>query len=432
MSADPVDFDVVVVGAGIAGSVTALLLARAGRQVALVERAGVPGEKNLSGGVLYPHALREVFPGFPAGAPVERAITRHVTVTLNGPSAVALDYSDATLAAPVNAVTVLRAPFDAWLAERAEEAGAHLLPGVRVDGPLLSEGRVVGVRAGDDEVRCRVVVAADGVNSFLARAAGLRGAPASEHLGLGVKGTFGLPAATISARFGVAEGRGAAWSVVGDATQGLPGGGFVYTNTASVSVGVVVRLDALAASGLAASELFERFVAHPYLAPYLADAALLEYGAHLVPEGGRAMVGEVVGDGLVVVGDAAGLALNTGLTVRGMDLAVGSALAAAEGVDRALARGDVSRAGLAGYPERLWAGFVGQDLRTYERTPTFLERPRLYGDYGELLARAMREVYTQDRTPRRRLGAVVRDAARRSPVRLRDMVGDVVAGWRAL
>ena len=50
------------------------------------------------------------------------------------------------------------------------------------------------------------------------------------------------------------------------------------------------------------------------------------------------MIGEIVMDGMVVVGDAAGLTLNTGLTVRGMDLAVGSAIAAAEAVHAALNR----------------------------------------------------------------------------------------------
>ena len=78
------------------------------------------------------------------------------------------------------------------------------------------------------------------------------------------------------------------------------------------------------------------------------------------------MIGEIVMDGMVVVGDAAGLTLNTGLTVRGMDLAVGSAVAAAEAIGTALDAKDISKAGLAGYREKLFASYVGpghEDLR---------------------------------------------------------------------
>ena len=176
-SAEP-DFDVIVVGAGPAGSVAAYRLAAAGLSVVLIERGEAPGAKNLSGGVLYGRVLDEVFPGFADTAPVERRITRHVTTFLTADSHVSIDYAGAGLASPVNAVTVLRAKLDAWLAERAEEAGVFVMSGVRVDGLLREAGpdgtqRVVGVRAGDDELRARVVVAADGVNSFLARGIGL-------------------------------------------------------------------------------------------------------------------------------------------------------------------------------------------------------------------------------------------------------------------
>ena len=72
------------------------------------------------------------------------------------------------------------------------------------------------------------------------------------------------------------------------------------------------------------------------------------------------MVGEVVIDGLVVVGEAAGLTINSGLTVRGMDLAIGSAVAAADGIGSALERGDTSRAGLAAYREKFFASYAGR------------------------------------------------------------------------
>ena len=131
-----VDFDVIVVGAGIAGCVTAYQLARQGRSVVLIERGEAPGSKNLSGGVLYCRVLESVFPGFVDRAPVERRITRNVLSFLNDTSHLNVDYWDSRLAEPVNAVTVLRAKLDPWMAAECEQAGVVVMPGVRVDALL--------------------------------------------------------------------------------------------------------------------------------------------------------------------------------------------------------------------------------------------------------------------------------------------------------
>ncbi len=437
MTAVEPDFDVVVVGAGPAGAVAATLLARQGLQVVLIERGETPGTKNLSGGVLYGRVLDDVFPGYADEAPVERRITRHVTTFLTPDSSVAIDYTGGPLAEPVNAVTVLRARFDPWLAERAEEAGVFLMPGVRVDELLREPGpdgtpQVVGVRAGDDELRARVVVAADGVNSFLARSIGLRAKPAEHHVALGVKAVVSLPRSVIEDRFGVTGDQGAAHAIVGDCTQGIGGGGFLYTNAESLSVGVVLRLDDLVRSGRKAIDVFEHFLAHPGLAPYVRDGEVVEYGSHLVAEGGLDMLGEVATGGMVVIGEAAGLTINSGLTVRGMDLAIGSAIAAARGIGEAIAAGDVSATGLAAYRRHLDASFVMADLRTYAKAPSFLERTGMYGAYGELAASLFRDVFSLDGTPRKHLVQVARGALKKSPVTVRQLVSDGWAGVRAL
>ncbi len=434
-TAEP-DFDVIVVGAGIAGCVTAYQLAKQGHSVVLIERGESPGSKNLSGGVLYSRGIQKVFPEFLDEAPIERRITRNYVNFLNAESSVGIDYRDNRFADPVNAVTVLRAKLDAWLAQKCEEAGVLILPAVRVDRVLTEDGatgkRVVGVQADTDELRAHVVVAADGVNSFMAREVGLRKKEPLKHLATGVKCVVSLPRETIEARFNLTGDEGAAIAAVGDCTQGVGGGGFVYTNIDSISVGVVLRLDDLTAKRKVVTDVFDHFLAHPFIAPYLEGGEVAEYGCHLVAEGGLDMIGEIAMDGMLVVGDAAGLTLNTGLTVRGMDLAVASAVAAAEGIHSALEQNDTSKSGLSGYRERLFASYAGKDMKTYAKAPAFLELERLYKDYGELFADVLYGAFNLDTQPRQHLLSVARKALMRSPVTMRQLVRDGIAGARAL
>ncbi|MEO6142571.1 MAG: FAD-dependent oxidoreductase [Dermatophilaceae bacterium] len=430
------DFDVIVVGAGIAGCITAYQLALQGRSVLLIERGEAPGSKNLSGGVLYCRGMQGVFPDFLDEAPVERRITRNYINFLNAESSVGIDYKDARLADPVNAVTVLRAKLDPWLAGKCEEAGVFLMSGVRVDSVLTENGsagkRVVGVKAGEDELRAHVVVAADGVNSFIAQEVGLRTKQPLNHLATGVKCVVNLPRETIEARFSVTGDEGAAFAVVGDCTEGVGGGGFMYTNTESISVGVVLRLDDLTAKRKVATDVFDHFLTHPVIAPSLQGGEVVEYGCHLVAEGGLDMVGEIDMDGMVVVGDAAGLTLNTGLTVRGMDLAVASGVAAAVGIGAALGRKDYSKVGLSGYREALFATPEGKDMKMYAKAPAFLEVERLYENYGDLIANVLYGVFNHDKKPREHLSKVALRAFRQSPVKVRHLISDGIAGVRAL
>lgn len=436
-----VDVDVAVVGAGPAGSAAALRLAERGLTVALVERGDKPGAKNLSGGVLYTHCLEGIAPDR-AEMPFERPVTRHVTTMLQAGSSASLDFADQTLAGSgthglPNAVTVLRARFDPWLAGRAETAGAMLMPGMRVDELVLEPGpegrpRVVGIASDGMVLRSHAVIAADGVNSFLARGAGLRADPPPAHIGLGVKAVLAMEPQRIEDRFGVSAGDGAAHAIVGDATLGVAGGAFLYTNRDSLSVGIVVRLDDLVASGRTAREVFDHLLGHPGMARYLDGGTVIEYGSHLVAEGGLAGVGNLVHDGLVLVGDAAGLTINSGLVLRGMDLAITSGLVAGDAVADALEAGDTSAAGLARYSTALSRTTAWRDLETYSRMPGLLERSGPYGAWGETVSQVLRGTYRLDGTPRRHLGTLVRDAVAGSGVNLRTWLGDVRRMGRAL
>lgn len=430
---DDVDFDVIVIGGGVAGAVAAHQLATAGHEVVLIERGTEPGSKNLSGGIFYCRVMEEVFPGFAAEAPVERRITRNVLSLLNDGSHVNIDYWDERLAQPVNAVTVLRARLDPWLAERCEEAGVMVMPGVKVDGLLVEGGQVVGVRAGEDELRAHLVIAADGVNSFIARDAGIRAKEPAKHLAVGVKSVISLPTTVIEDRFRVTADEGVAYAIVGDCTQGVAGGGFLYTNRESVSLGVVLRLDDLEASGLGSSEIHDRFLEHTAVAPLIRGGELLEYGCHLTIEDGPAMAShDLTRPGLMMIGDAAGFTLNTGLTIRGMDLAAGSALAAVSAASAALKAGDFSAAAMDAYPVALKDGFVGADMATYAKAPAFLENPRMYGAYGQMAADVLHGIYDHDLTPRKHLVSGALATVKASGIGLGTLARDGLAAVRAL
>ena len=428
-----VDFDVIVIGGGVAGSVAAYTLAGLGHEVLLIERAMEPGSKNLSGGVFYCRVMEQIFPDFIDEAPIERRITRNVVSLLNDSSAVNSDYWDQRLAEPVNAVTVLRAKLDMWLSEKCEEAGVTVMPGIKVDSLIIEGKQIVGVRAGEDELRSHVVVAADGVNSFIAQQAGIREKEPKKHLAIGVKSVIALPEKVLEDRFNVRDNCGAAYAMVGDATQGVTGGAFLYTNKESVSIGVVMRLDDLEASGLSSSHIHDHLLTHPAIAPLLEDGELLEYGCHLTIEDGPQMAShDLTRPGLVIIGDAAGFTLNTGLTIRGMDLAAGSALAASTAVHGALESGDFSQASMDRYLSELKSSFVGQDMETYAKAPAFLERQRMYKDYGRLAAEVFYGVFNHDLRPRRHISKIALAAFKASGLRCKHLISDALAAIKAL
>ncbi|HVN55784.1 MAG TPA: FAD-dependent oxidoreductase [Anaerolineaceae bacterium] len=427
-------FDVIVVGAGVAGSTAAYLLARQGLQVVLIERGPYPGSKNLSGGVLYTHSLHQILPNFWEEAPVERCITNQVVIFMTGSAHFNIDYKDEAFSkAPYNAFTVLRGKFDRWLAEQAEAAGAILVPRIRVDRVLRGhQGEVIGIAAGEEEMLADVVIAADGANSFLAQEAGLRGRIPTHQVGVGVKELIALPRETIEERFRLDGREGAAYAIVGYATQGVAGGGFLYTNLDTISAGLVMRLDDLVQNKLKPGDVIEDFLSQPMIAGLVKGGKLVEYGAHLVPEGGLAMMPRLVADGILVVGDAAGLGVNNGFVIRGMDLAIGSAAAAAEAILEARARNDFSTGGLGDYAQKLEKSFVLADMRTYARTPEFFSNDRLYHAYPAMLTDLMRQIYTHHAVPREHLVSMFSRSARENGVSLFDLVRDLFSGVRSL
>ena len=426
------DFDVIVVGAGCAGSAAACVLAREGKGVLLVERGTDAGSKNMTGGRIYTHALRDVIPDFEDDAPLERRITCERISLMTEDAATTVEYASPALGAPENAsYAVLRGPFDSWLASKAEQAGAECVFGITVDGLVKDGARIAGIRANGDEITADITILADGANSLLVEEAGLGKRPLPHQMAVSAKETIALPPETIDDRFRAAPGEGTAWLFAGSPTGGHVGGGFLYTNRDSVSIGLVATLSDLCTSTVALPDLLERFKQHPAVEPVLRGGKLVEYSGHMVPEGGLAMVPELTGDGCLVAGDAAMLCVNLGYQVRGMDYALASGRMAAEAALEALEAGDTSAAGLQGYRSRLEQSFVLQDMRAYRDFPAFMEKTtRIFDTYPAMASDMMQSLFKVAGAPVRPLRKKMMEPLRR--VGLMTVLGDVRKGMKAL
>ena len=402
------DFDAIVVGSGCAGAVAAYELAKAGKSTLVVERGNFAGAKNMTGGRIYSHCLKKVFPDFEREAPLERRITHERIALMDPASQTAIDFTSPELAEEgKDSYSVLRAPFDQWLASKAEDAGAEYICGIAVE-ELIKDGagKVVGVRAGEDEITAQVVILAEGANPLLSEKCLGNPRPKANEMAVGIKQVFELPAGQIEDRFLCPEGEGAAMLFVGDCTHGNVGGGFLYTNKDSISLGLVATVSTAAdgSNPYPVYQMLEDFKNHPAVAPVIRGAKMVEHSGHMVPEGGYDMVPKYVFDGCVVAGETAGLCMNMGYQVRGMDFAVASGRMAAEAAVEAIDKGDVSEAGLASYKAKMEGSFVIQDLKTFSKWPHVMERwDSMFTDYPVMVKEIFNAMFSVDGAPQRPL-----------------------------
>ncbi len=397
------DYDAIVVGAGLAGSTAAYCMAQAGMSVLILERGDTAGSKNVTGGRLYAHSLEKIIPGFAQEAPgIERVVTKEVITMMTEDSAFNIDFSSTKFKEdPAKAsYTVLRAPFDEWLAGKAEEAGCDVVSPARVDDFIRENGKITGIIAGEDELTADVVILADGVNSLLAQKAGLKKELSPHQVGVGVKEVIELPKDVINSRFCLEDGEGMARLMAGAVSKGMMGGGFLYTNKESLCLGMIIGVEGMMHSPDRLPDMMEAYKNHPAVKPLIEGGKLVEYSAHLVPESGIHMMPTIFADNVMVAGDAAGFCINLGFTVRGMDFAIASGEAAAQTAIEAKEKGDFSSAALAGYKSRLEQGFVMKDLQTYSKAPAFIEHTtRLYKEYPEMVEKIFLEMFTMDGKP---------------------------------
>lgn len=369
-------FDAVVVGAGPGGSAAALELARHGKQVLLLERGHQPGSKNATGGILYgqtntPFNLDYLVDDFERKAPLERPIHKYYMHNVHGNKVHTVDLTKLHAHKTRWSYSVLRGRFDPWFANEAARAarksGGGLLTGVTVTGPLLEDGHIVGVQMEElDPIRADVVIGADGSTSNLARKSGLRGWGEPADWFQGVKVVAKVDPKVIDEKFAGAHGAGSAYLYAGDLFGGARGGGFLYTNRDTLSIGTVFHLDSIAAKKTEPHQLLDRLLKHPLLADALADSyEELEYSAKLIPDGKRMAMRTPYQDNLLLVGDAAGHMKAAGPIIKGINFAITGGILAAQGYLMASSQKRPHHAGaiyaslLGGsiIKKELWSGF---------------------------------------------------------------------------
>jgi electron transfer flavoprotein-quinone oxidoreductase len=349
-------FEAVVVGAGPAGSAAAYELARNGVQVLVLERGKAPGAKNATGGIIYgqtntPYNLDYLFPQL-EGVPLERRIDSYVMHNMSGNKVKSIDLTRLHEHKTKFAYSVLRGKFDAWFAQQAhreaERNGGGLLSDIEVTGPLMEGGRIVGVETNElESIKADVVIAADGATSVMARRAGLRPWGPAENWFQGVKVVARVSPETLRERFGATDDvAGSAHLYAGDVFGGARGGGFLYTNKDTLSIGTVFHLDSLAKTGVEPHKLMDRLIQHPLLARDLADSyEELEYSAKLIPDGKKMAIKDPVKDRLIVIGDASGQMKAAGPIIKGMNLGITAGVLAAQSYLEAKRRGHPTRTG---------------------------------------------------------------------------------------
>ena len=383
-----IEVGVLIVGAGPAGLACAIRLGqllegapevaeRLGEvPVAVLEKGKAPGSHLLSGAVVNPRALRNLFAGrlstsdMPFYGRVEHESVYYLTAkrALRIPTPPTMHNSG-------NYVASL-SQLGRWLAEQAEEAGAAILPETSGHA-LLVDGRVRGVRTGDrgrgrggeelgtfvpgDDVHARVTVLAEGTQGHLTGVAldhfGLAGEN-PQVWALGVKEVWKVakPLDRVIHTMG--------WPLRAAAKYREFGGSFVYPmGDDMVTVGMVVGLDYRDAE-LSAHDLLQELKTHPLLRKLLDGGERVAWGAKTIPEGGLlSLPRQLHAPGLLLCGDGAGLVNVPAL--KGIHYAIESGRLAAEAAFAALQPGEAvgRRGALAGYDDALRDSFVWRDLR---------------------------------------------------------------------
>jgi electron-transferring-flavoprotein dehydrogenase len=399
------EFDVVIIGAGPAGLSAACRIMQLAKEkeqevtVCVVEKGSEVGAHTLSGAVLEPRALDELFPNWKElGAPLNTAVKEDkFFFYLSQKSAIKLPnffipkptHNDGNYI--VSMGNVCR-----WLAEQAEGLGVEIYPGFAAAEVLYHEdGRVKGVATGDMgvsasgehkdsympgmELHAKYTLFAEGCRGHLGKQLisrfALDAGKDSQHYGIGIKEIWEIPADKHQEGLVV---HGLGWPLQ---ASGTGGGAFLYhAENNQVYLGLIADLN-YSNPHMSPFHEFQRWKHHPETVKYLEGASRITYGARAITKGGLNSLPRMYFPGGLLIGCDAGT-LNS-VKIKGNHTAMKSGMLAAEAVVEALAQGDNAPADLASYATKLEASWLHEELYTTRNFSGFMHK------FGILFGSAM-------------------------------------------
>ncbi len=418
-------FDCIVIGGGIAGLSAALTLARNNMKFLLIERGEFSGAKNVSGGVLWGTRLNDLIPEYwNEDNGFERYVNHRRLTFLDDTSSFSIDFkSEHFQDPPYKGLIVLRSRFDNWLAGKVEEAIAasdfaeesFLAPNILVEEVLMENGKAIGIRTGEEKFFADCVIIAEGVNNLLTRQVGLQDkyVPA-DYMATGVKEIIRFDQKVLEDRFQLEGNAGMTNEFIGYASNGVEGGGFLYTNKDTVSIGLVLNIKSMREKMGQDKKIYDiltHFKSHKAVRDMLRGGEVVEYSAHVVSTGDmRAMPKELYTDGVLLAGESANLLLNSGKAIQGMDYAMESGILAAETVVEAKSKGDFSKTTLREYRKKLDDSYVMKDLRNFQSAVNFLHTEEMFTSVPKIVNDFGRQFFTVDNKPTDKTPAMLKKA----------------------
>ena len=374
--------DVLFVGAGPASLAGALRLAQLVEEnadkfeeppeIAIVEKGGEPGAHILSGAVMKPMAMDELWPGWRDEAPIGPEVKDEKVLRLSAKGGMALPIIPPPMKNHGNVILSASA-LVRWMAEKAEEKMINIFPGFPAVDVLWDGDTVVGVQTGDQGIaadgsqkgnfepginlEAKITIFGEGVLGHCSRIV-------TEKLKLdegrnpwqfetGVKEIIKVP-----------KGQGKPGFVMH--TMGWPldsqtlGGTWVYgLDEEHFSVGLVVSLDYKDPS-TNPQYLLQQFKAHPKVAPLLEGGEVVEYGGKALTAGGWYSMQQPYFDGGMFIGEAAQM-MNIA-ALKGLHLAIKSGMLAAETAFEALVEGDASAKVTSRYKARIDDSYIKKEM----------------------------------------------------------------------
>ncbi len=278
-------YDVAIIGGGSAGLAALKQLSNHGKQAVLLEAGNKVGSKNISGGILYSkkpkrghvNNVEDVYGDvFLREAPFERKVTKYILHATSKDKIYSIDLTKAHEYEANFGYSVLMNKLNGWFAEQAAESaqkfGGGIIPGVHVSSIESNSSGTSIIKTDElEEFEVKAIIAADGVNSEVAQISGARSKFTSQQLYQGVKVVVKLPEDIINERFNVSAQDGVAHLFAGDVTLNHIGGGFLYTNKNTLSIGAVYHFDSLLDIPTEPYTLVDAMLKNPFVRELIKD-----------------------------------------------------------------------------------------------------------------------------------------------------------------